>query len=84
MLYEWSILYGIPLIAGTDTHSSSEYKAECRKVLQKSKNSFYGEEDEFDLTWKNYDDLVDEFKKQNILPIDIILEAINNTNKLAA
>lgn len=45
LLLEWSKLYKIPLIAGTDAHSSNEYKAQCRKILQKSKNSYYGEED---------------------------------------
>lgn len=82
-LYEWSKKYNIPLIAGTDTHSSNKYKAECRTILQKSKNSFYGEEDEFDLIWKTYDELVESFEIQNTLQTDVILEAINNTNKLA-
>lgn len=83
MLYEWSKQYNIPLIAGTDTHSSTKYKAECRKVLQKSNNSFYGEEDEFDLIWKSYDELVECFRIQAALPEDVYLEAINNTNKFA-
>jgi DNA polymerase-3 subunit alpha len=83
LLYKWSKQYNIPLIAGTDTHSSSKYKAECRKILQISKDSFYGEEDEFDLVWKTYDELVECFEKQNALPKDIWLEAINNTNKFA-
>lgn len=83
MLYDWSKKLDIPLISGTDTHSSTKYKAECRKILQKSKNSFYGEEDEFDLTWKSYDELVECFKEQNSLPMDIILDAIDNTNKFA-
>ena len=83
MLYKWSKEYNIPLIAGTDTHSSNSYKAECRKVLQKAKDSFYGEEDEFDLTWKTYDELINSFKKQNSLPMNVIMEAIENTNVLA-
>ena len=83
MLLRWSKEYKIPLIAGTDTHSSNKYKAECRKVLQKSKNSFYGEEDEFDLTWKTYDELVEAFKIQGALPYDEYIAAIENTNKLA-
>lgn len=83
MLYEWSKEYDIPLIAGTDTHSSNKYKAECRKVLQKSKDSFYGEEDEFDLIWKTYDELVECFKIQNSIPEEVVLQAIDNTNKLA-
>lgn len=83
MLLKWSKEYDIPLIAGTDTHSSNNYKAECRKVLQKSKDSFYGEEDEFDLTWKTYDELVKAFEKQNTIPKEEYLNAIENTNKLA-
>ncbi len=82
-IYELSLKLKIPLIAGTDTHSSSKYKSECRKILQKSKDSFYGEEDEFDLIWKSYDELVQCFKIQNSIPEEAYLEAINNTNVLA-
>lgn len=82
-LYKWSLEYNIPLIAGTDTHSSTKYKAECRKILQKSKGSFYGEEDEFDLTWKSYDELMKCFEIQNALPKNVYMEAIKNTNVLA-
>lgn len=83
MLYDWSKEYGIRLIAGTDTHSSDSYKSECRKILQKSKDSYYGEEDEFDLSWKTYDELVACFKQQNALPEDAYLSAIENTNVFA-
>lgn len=83
MLKHWSDIYGIPLIAGSDTHSSTKYKAECRKILQVSKDSFYGEEDEFDLTWKTYDEFVECFKEQNCLHAEVYLEAIENTNKFA-
>lgn len=82
-LYKWSKEYNIPLIAGTDTHSSTKYKAECRTVLQKAKDSFYGEEDQFDLIWKEYDELTECFKEQNSLPMNVVLEAIENTNKLS-
>ena len=82
-MYMYSKKTGIPLIAGTDTHSSSSYKAECRKILQKYKKSFYGEEDEFDLTWKTYDELVAAFKEQGALSEEVYLEAIENTNKFA-
>ena len=83
LLWEWSKQYNIPLIAGTDTHSSSKYKAECRKILQISKDSFYGEEDEFDLTWKSFDELVECFRIQNALPEEVWMKAIDNTNKFA-
>ena len=83
MLYEASKMYGKPLIAGTDTHSINNYKAECRSILQKAKKIAYADEDAFDLTYKSYDELVDMFLQQGALPEDVILEAIENTNKVA-
>lgn len=73
---------GKPLIAGTDTHSSSPYKAECRAILLSAKHKSYGDEDAFDLTYKTYDELVEMFRVQGALPEDVYLEAINNTNQL--
>lgn len=73
---------GKPLIAGTDTHSSSKYKAECRAVLLAAKHKSYGDEDAFDLTYKTYDELVDMFKAQGALSEDEYMAAIENTNLL--
>lgn len=73
---------GTKLIAGTDTHSSSKYKAECREILLSAKHKNYGDEDAFDLSYKTYDELVGMFKEQNALPEDVYLEAIRNTNLL--
>lgn len=73
---------GKPLIAGTDTHSSSKYKAECRAVLLAAKHKSYGDEDAFDLTYKTYDELVDMFKEQGALSEDEYMAAIENTNLL--
>ena len=84
MLYEASKQYHKPLIAGTDTHSINQYKAECRSILQKAKHIEFSNEDEFDLTYKSYDELVEMFKQQGALPIEVILEAIENTNQMAA
>ena len=83
MLYEASKKYHKPLIAGTDTHSIDSYKAECRSILQKAKHIEFSNEDEFDLTYKSYDELVDMFRQQNSLPMDVVLEAIENTNRMA-
>lgn len=83
-LWELSKKNGIPLIAGTDTHSLDKYKAECRSILQRAKNIQFATEDKFDLTWKTYDELVEMFRLQNALPDQVYLEAINNTNVMAA
>ena len=72
-----------PLIAGTDTHSLDKYKAECRSILQKAKKITFTNEDEFDLTYKSYDELVEMFKQQGVVGEEIYLTAIDNTNKMA-
>lgn len=73
---------GKPLIAGTDTHSSSKYKAECRAILLEAKHKSYGDEDAFDLSYKTYDELVEMFRIQNALPEEEYMKAIENTNLL--
>lgn len=82
-LSEMSKKHHKPLIAGTDTHSLNKYKAECRSILQKAKNITFSNEDEFDLTYKSYDELVEMFKQQDVLSEDEILTAIENTNVMA-
>ena len=82
-LYGLSKQTGIPLIAGTDTHSSSPYKAECRSVLLSAKNKGYGDEDSFDLSYKTYDELVEMFRTQDALPEQVFLDAIERTNEMA-
>jgi DNA polymerase III subunit alpha len=82
-LYQMAIKYNKPLIAGTDTHSLNKYKAECRSILQKAKHIVFTNEDEFELTYKSYDELIDMFKMQGALPEEVYLEAIENTNRMA-
>lgn len=82
-LYQMSKKYNKPLIAGTDTHSINSYKAECRSILQIAKKIEFSNEDEFDLTYKTYDELCDMFKQQGVLPEDVYLKAIENTNVMA-
>ena len=81
-LIDASKKFNIPLIAGTDTHSLNQYKAECRTMLQWSKNIDFLNEDTFDLTYKTYDELCNMFEKQGT-PKGVYLEAINNTNIMA-
>ena len=81
-LLELAETLGKPLIAGTDTHSSSAYKAECRAMMIKAKTKGYGDDDFFDLTYKTYDQLVRAFREQDSLPEDVYMQAIENTNLL--
>ena len=73
---------GKPLIAGTDTHSSSQYMAECRAILLEAKHKSYGDEDTYDLTYKTYPELVEMFSRQAALSEREYMEAIENTNRL--
>lgn len=82
-LAEMSKKYGIPLIAGTDTHSIDAYKAECRSIMQLAKHIEFADEDSFDLTYKTYDELVEMFRIQHALPESVFLQAIENTNRMA-
>lgn len=82
-LVQWSKEYNIPLIAGTDTHSLDEIHAEGRKILQKSKDICFGDEDGWDLSFKTYDELCEAYRKQGVLSEDVYLTAIENTNKMA-
>ena len=82
-LVQMSKKYNKPLIAGTDTHSINQYKAECRSILQRGKKIKFTNEDQFDLTYKSYDELTEMFKKQGVLSEETYLQAIENTNTMA-
>lgn len=82
-LFQLSRQLNKPLIAGTDTHSSSAYKNECREVLMEYKEQKYPGENGFDLVWKTEDELIEAFDAQGVLPRNVYMEAIANTNVMA-
>ena len=82
-LFQLSRQLNKPLIAGTDTHSSSAYKNECREVLMEYKEQKYPGESGFDLVWKTEDELIEAFDVQGVLPRNVYMEAIANTNVMA-
>lgn len=82
-LYNLNLKYGVPLIAGTDTHALNDDHVKGRSILQLSKGIRFSEEDGWDLTFKTYDELVYAYKKQGSLPEDVFLEAIDNTNVMS-
>ena len=65
--------FGKPLIAATDTHSLNQYKAECRMVLKygKTDGEWGDNENEYDLTYKTFDELKEAFATQNSLPEEV-------------
>lgn len=83
-LYELSKQIGVPLITGTDFHCANKLQEEARKVLQASKRVVFNDDEaQWDLTWKNYDELVESYRIQNALSESVYLEAIQNTNVMA-
>lgn len=82
-LYKMSKAFNKKLIVGTDTHSLNDYLAECRKLLMLRKEIAYTNEEECDLTYKSYEEVLDMFEKQNSLPMDIVREALYETNIMA-
>jgi len=82
-MYELSKKYGIPLIAGTDTHALNQAHMEGRKILQLSKNVHFADEDAWDLTFKSFHELCEAYKIQNSLPENVWMEAIMETNRMA-
>lgn len=75
--------YGIPLIAGTDTHALNKEHLEARAMLQKGKGVRFPGEDTWELDFKTYDELLESYERQGVIPQEIYLEAIENTNVLA-
>lgn len=82
-LYDLSQKYDLQLVACTDTHSLNEEHAEGRKILQLSKNIRFDDEEGWDLTFKSYNELCEAYERQGVLPREVYLEAIENTNKIA-
>ena len=82
-LYALSEEYDIPLIAGTDTHALNSEQADARQILQKGKNVHFDNEDDFDLKFKSYDELCKAYEFQGVLPQEVYLKAIENTNVMA-
>ena len=82
-LYELSKVINVPLIAGTDSHAINEEHLKGRSLLQKAKDVKFANEDDFDMAFRAYDELVEAYKKQNALPLDVVLEALENTNRMA-
>ena len=82
-LYKLSQTINVPLVTGTDTHALNREHLDGRSMLQKAKNVRFSDEEAWDLAFKSYDELVDAYKLQDSLPMDIVVEAIENTNVIA-
>ena len=75
--------YGVKMVATSDVHAASQDHLMGREIMQKSKKIIFHDEDECDLIWHNYDGMVCAFRKQNSVPEQVYLDAINETNIIA-
>ena len=71
------------LIAGTDTHVLDRRHEKGRSILQSAKNICFDGEENWDLKFKTYDELLSAYRTQNAVPEQTYREAIENTNLLA-
>ena len=77
--------YGLRLIATSDIHALSDEHMLGRKIMQQAKlKDPFHDEDECDLTFKDYDGMVRAFEKQNAVPRWLYLDALEETNRFAA
>lgn len=82
-LYNIANEYGINCVMCTDTHALNAEHVRGRSILQKAKGIHFENEDNFHLEFLSYDELVDLCKKQNAIPLDGYLKAIEQTNIIA-
>lgn len=82
-LVEMARKYNKPLVATGDFHSSNDYKAECRLIFQLGSEAEFSKDDDYDLTYKNYDDFRQCFINQGVLSECVIDQALENTNIIA-
>lgn len=72
--------YGIPIIAGTDSHVLYEEQLEDREDLLRSNKISYPDEEGWYMDFPTLQVFIERFRNQGILNDDEIYEAINNTN----
>ncbi len=82
-LYKLAKDNNLKLVVGTDTHALNEIHAKGRTILQLSKKIKFDDESNWDIVFKTYDELINMYKKQNAIPMEEVLIALENTNKIA-
>lgn len=82
-LLELSQKHNLNMIATNDVHALDKYAMEGRAIEQKAHKIIFHDEDNCDLTWKTYDEMVQAFAEQNCLPVDVYKNALEETGRLA-
>ena len=85
LLYQLSLQTGLKLIATSDIHALTEEQMVGRKIMQQSKlKTPFEDEDKCNLVFMDYDEMVEAFGVQNVLPKQVYLNALEETNNFAA
>lgn len=82
-LYTLATKYNMKLIATTDVHAINKDHMDGRAIMQKGKGVVFHDEDDCDLTFKTYDEMIAAFEKQFALPKGIYTKAIQETEVFA-
>lgn len=82
-LYRISNEYNLKLIATNDIHAVDARQLDGRKMMQLSKKIDFHDEDACDLSFKNYQQLVEAFERQGALNKSVYMAAIAETNSFA-
>lgn len=77
--------FDIRIVATNDVHAHSKRADSNRKILMKAKNIRFEDDTEtdFELWWKNYDEMFDSFKLQGVLTDSEITEVLDETVKIS-
>lgn len=76
--------YDLRLIATSDIHALTEDHMLGRKIMQQSKlKNPFTDEDQCDLVFKDYYDMVAAFRRQGAVPEFLFLDALEETNRFA-
>lgn len=82
-LYTLSQQYDLKVIATNDVHAVDKNAMIGRSIEQKAHKIEFHDEDECDLTWKTYEEMIEAFDEQSCLPEEFYTEALNETNHFA-
>ena len=77
--------FDIRIVATNDVHAHNRRADSNRKILMKAKNIRFEDdaETDFELWWKNYDEMFDSFKLQGALTDSEISEVLDETVKIS-
>ena len=81
-LIDLSKKYGLRLIAANDIHALNKRHNDIRLIIKKGKGNNYSNDDSFELWCKDYDEMLESFKKQGVLSREQAEDALDLTMEI--